>query len=577
MAADPKRHPYYRDWLAFLYEGGEALARANPQDADMLAHYGDDPDVERLLEGIAFFVGKINERQVQNLSQLCQFLFDILFPYYLCPVPATSVVEFRSEQWVDTLPRGTEIGSVPVRGTSCRFRSCFEVDISPLTLDSAHWERTSRGGSLTLYFSKASALERSTQLEKDRLRLHLHGEPRLNDTLYHWFLTQLDGVDFVDESGESLFPGEGVRVKAVGLDEEDALLVFPEGSFAGFRLVQEYFTLAQKFRFIDIEGIWSAQDGLVPPGDSFGVRFHFKLGSSQKLQVNANHFRLGCTPVANHFPHEADPVLRSPSRDRVRLRPAGFHRHLQVYRVLSVQGVSPAGEIAYPVLSELDLNEGNSCSQILRSLSPDNEVVIDVHLTDPDRRLPPDDQTIMADLLCTNGSLPLGLHLGDINRPPEGLRGVTCRNITNVQEPTPVPMGEELRQRLINHLSLTQTDLCTLRGIQQTLELYHLQVLGSEQARRRQELLLDGMLQVDNREFQDRYQGIPVRGRSTTLEVADKTFASEGELFLFGTIINELVALQSPVNWISQFAIRWTKTKKTYTWPKRLARLTLTS
>ena len=569
------RHPYYRDQLSFLREGGAAMARAHPRDADMLADALDDPDVERLLEGIAFFVGKITQKQVQNLSQLCQFLFDILFPHYLCATPATAVVEFAPSQWPERIPRDTAIHSVPVRGTECIFRSAYEVDAGPLTLKSAGWNRTAAGGQLALDFTGSAAQLAHSTPAPDRIRLHLHGDPKNNATLFHWLFTRLDNVELTDWAGAPLPGAPELTLHPMGYTEQEALLPYPLGSFSGFRLLQEYFILPAKFLFFEVRGVWAALAARgEEQGDSFGLRFNLKLDRSRSMTVGTQNVRLGCTPVINLFPHQGDPVMRDPAKAEFRLRPAGQHRHLDIYRVLDLFGHSKNGWTHYPVLSEVDLDRRGPSCQVIRNKTAKDQQDHYLYISDPDGSLPPRHQTLLADLLCSNGHLAAGLQVGDLRCPQAPADTLTCRNITKVTPVAPVPTGEELRQRLVSHLALSQLDLASHRGLYESLRLYNPRALLDEQSRWAHRNILDGLLGVKNKEVTvtEAEELLPVRGRATRLDLGEGAFDSEGDVYLFGCVLNELIALQTPVNWYSEFSIRWTKTKGLYRWPKRLGR-----
>ncbi|MGH7298137.1 MAG: type VI secretion system baseplate subunit TssF, partial [Polyangiaceae bacterium] len=50
---------YFQDELAYLRELGREFSQAYPTLAPLLADRGVDPDVERLLEGVAFLTGRI--------------------------------------------------------------------------------------------------------------------------------------------------------------------------------------------------------------------------------------------------------------------------------------------------------------------------------------------------------------------------------------------------------------------------------------------------------------------------------------------------------------------------------------
>ena len=53
---------YYQDELDYLRELGREFARDNPEIAHALGAPGSDPDVERLLEGVAFLTGRIRQK-----------------------------------------------------------------------------------------------------------------------------------------------------------------------------------------------------------------------------------------------------------------------------------------------------------------------------------------------------------------------------------------------------------------------------------------------------------------------------------------------------------------------------------
>ena len=48
---------YFHDELTYLRSSGRAFAQAFPALAPMLAEHGGDPEVERLLEGLAYLTG----------------------------------------------------------------------------------------------------------------------------------------------------------------------------------------------------------------------------------------------------------------------------------------------------------------------------------------------------------------------------------------------------------------------------------------------------------------------------------------------------------------------------------------
>src|SRR5687767_2550092 len=126
---------YYQDELLYLRELGREFARANPEAAKYLAEPGADPDVERLLEGVAFLTGRVRQKLDDELPELTHALLEALWPHYLRPLPAMTVLRFEAisanQREVVRLPAGVLVDAVPVAGTACRFRTAYPVEIPP--------------------------------------------------------------------------------------------------------------------------------------------------------------------------------------------------------------------------------------------------------------------------------------------------------------------------------------------------------------------------------------------------------------------------------------------------------------
>src|SRR5688572_5458247 len=127
---------YYQGELQYLRELGREYGKAYPESAGMLVERGGDPDVERLLEGFAFLSARIRERAEDAVPEIVLQLADLLLPHYARTLPATSILELSpipgAVRGRQRIARGAEVASVPVDGTSCRFRTTMDVDLLPL-------------------------------------------------------------------------------------------------------------------------------------------------------------------------------------------------------------------------------------------------------------------------------------------------------------------------------------------------------------------------------------------------------------------------------------------------------------
>ena len=98
------------------------------------------------------------------------------------------------------------------------------------------------------------------QLKIDRLRFFLDGESGLINTLYECLLSKLNRIIVRDPT-----PGSKVRpvtlpasaVQAVGFSDKEGMVPYAPRSFAGHRLLMEYFSFPEKFFFVDVTGLES--------------------------------------------------------------------------------------------------------------------------------------------------------------------------------------------------------------------------------------------------------------------------------------------------------------------------------
>ena len=139
---------YYERELSFLRRTGADFAKRYPKIAGRLLlepNKCDDPHVERLLEGFALLAARVHLHLEDDFPEFSDALLGILYPHFTRPIPSMSVAELRldPEQGKITkgfaVPRETELYSRPVGGTPCRFRTCYDTTLWPLSVTSAAW------------------------------------------------------------------------------------------------------------------------------------------------------------------------------------------------------------------------------------------------------------------------------------------------------------------------------------------------------------------------------------------------------------------------------------------------------
>ncbi|MFY9268606.1 MAG: type VI secretion system baseplate subunit TssF [Candidatus Manganitrophaceae bacterium] len=576
---------YYQDELAFLREMGREFARAYPAMAPFLADRGSDPDVERLLEGVAFLTGRIREKLDDEFPEVVHALMTLLWPHYLRPIPSMSMVEFtpisgavRERQ---RIARGTEVASLPVDGTPCRFRTAFDLDLYPLTIEGAGIEILPEGrATLRLRFHLSPGIMLA-QIGLESLRLHLFGEAAY--PLYLLLCRHVAEIrvrSIVQGKGgqQTLLPPD--RIEASGLESDEALLPYPKSSFEGYRLLQEYFTFPEKFLFVTLTGLgpWAA----AAKGEAFEVDVLFGRSPAASLRVSRENVRLYCVPVVNLFAAESDPIRVTHERVDYPIRPALFQpSHAEVYSVDRAVGWrrGSAEEETFPSFFSFDHPLGPEGRRATYYQTRLRKAVVgegtELHasfVNGEQSTVVPPTETVVFHLTCTHRALPEKLRVGDIQVPTDrSPQFVRFRNISKVSPTVRPPLDGDLYWRLLSHLSANQSSLSGAASLREILELYNFPSLYDKEAGRVNERRLEGIVDLQSHPEDLLFRGVPVRGVATTLTMREDHFAGEGDLFLFATVLNEFLSLYVSLNAFSRLTVR-EQQGEVYRWAPRIGR-----
>lgn len=332
---------YYLSELSYLREMGRAFGLANPSVAGLLVERGADPDVERLLEGFAFLAARIRERVDDDVPELVHGLTELLLPHYLRPLPASTIVEFtphlRALRGRSRLAAGAEVASQPIDGTSCVFRTTTDVDLLPVQLTDALLDRSSITAPVLRLYFQTTEQGRAEVLREQGLRLFIHADLSAASVVLLWLLRYCRQVRVRGASGQ----GDGIKlpvnaIQPVGFHRDFKLLPWPRAS-EGYRHLQEYLTLPEKFLFFEVRGL-DAAAGLKE--DRFEIAFHLERPPPLDARIHREMFRLHCAPVVNLFSVPADPILhRTLDREHL-LRASDLPpNHAEIYSVDSVTGL----------------------------------------------------------------------------------------------------------------------------------------------------------------------------------------------------------------------------------------------
>lgn len=579
---------FFQDELNYLRELGTAFAAQNPSLAKLLSEEGDDPDVERLFEGFAFLTGRIRQKLEDEIPEVSHSLIELLWPNYLRPVPAMSILAFTPRLHTlsepTTIKSGAMVQSTEVDGTACLFKTCYDVDVAPIAITDANIQLKTDRTELNLSFGIESGVA-SADLNLDKIRLFLHDDQKIQiaNTLYLCFFRYLKhfsvNVSFLDGTQECYQNLSKHSISPVGFADNENLLPASDNVFSGYRLLQEYFQFQKKFLFLDVNGLKGILEQ--PDIESFSITFSFSKFFVES--VRKENFQLFCTPIVNLFEHDGSPIRVNNQRIEYFLRPETKQQsHFEIFSVDRVEGkvkgrTEPNVYTAYEAFlhHDVELSSINSCFYKLRKAPATITDGVDHFLylhNNNDDEFANKDEIISTRLTCTNRHLASTLQTGQIaydtgNSPDT----VTFKNIVNTTQSLPPPFARKLHWRLISNLAMQYNSLASIDALRLLIKYYDFGAFSNRQKQRSNQQMHEGIESIDTSTYERVIKGIPVSGLKTTLHLRESKFGAKGvigeaNMFIFASVLNHFFSQYARTNSFHILEVIAIESGENYTW-----------
>lgn len=574
---------YFREELAFLREQGQEFTEIHPQLSRFLHGRTMDPDVERLLEGFAFLTARLREKVEDEFPELTHSMINMLWPNYLRPIPSMSILAFTPDKSVSekqVIAKGTKVDSKPVFGTKCHFQTCREVKLYPLGLNDVKAQHTREATTIDLELELQGDINVGSSL-LDSLRFYLGGDKYSSQMLYLWLNHYLDKVS-IDVNGTE-FPLAPGNFKTVGFDSEDALLPYPTNVYEGYRILQEYLSFSEAFHFFDLTGL----DKAIPKSvtGQFTLKLHFAKTLPVDVRVTKENFQLYCTPIINLFEHDADPISLTGRQSEYRVLPSSRKpSHYEVFNIESVSGWQDTTSKGKRIRGtkrvyssfesfqhEVERVRNRTAlyyrARVKESIRGDGfETFISFVRSDETTSFDVD-EAVSIKLNCTNRLLPLELGVGDICEPTDTSPPfATFANISVPSQSLRPVLDGSLLWTLISNLSLNYLSLLSKDALSSVLRAYDFKALVDRQAERVSRQRLEAIQKIESKPVDKILRGLPVRGLQSTLQINQAGFGSEGDLFLFGTVLSHFFALYASINSFHELNVVNVTNQERYTW-----------
>lgn len=586
MHADEDFLRYYFDELTYLREAGRSFARQHSKVAQRLEmHDGEpaDPHVQRLIESFAFLTARLQRQMNSEFPELSTALLGVLYPQLIQPLPSMAIACFDMGTKIKghtdrfKIPRHTPLFAQDHSGLACRFRTCYETMLWPVTVEYAGLEPIELHGigsgrmvlRINVRAHRHDLLKQSEFLPS--LRFFLDGHPDLTGTLYEMLFGHVSEAyvawgagtdDYRNRNKVPLGPG---ALREVGFEKDEDVLPYPPNALPAFRLVQEYFNLPRKFLFFDVDGLSKrllVDEKMRSESDSLDLLFVLDEMRRPEPPVHADNFRIGCTPIVNLFQKTSEPIRVDHLTTEYRL--IGDLRREAITEVHSILAVTASSNPAEPSTQYQSFysfrhsagSEPRAFWLARRARAERADLRgTDTYLSFVDLDFnpkQPSDRTVFAQTLCTNRLLATQL--------PD-------RAELNIEDTTPVlriyclgrptapvypPLSGSSLWRLISSLSLNPVSLQSEQGVEALREVLRLYSFAHSTAVEQE---LEGICQMQVRKVlrhfgSDAWRGFR-RGTEFTFTFDPMKFKG-GSALLMGSVLRRFLSMYASVNTFTQ-------------------------
>ncbi|EAQ03148.1 hypothetical protein OB2597_13428 [Pseudooceanicola batsensis HTCC2597] len=596
---DTRLLKHYEGELAFMRDMGAEFARSYPKVAARLGMDGTevvDPYVERLLEGVAFLSARVQLELELQYPNLTSHLLEIVYPHYLAPIPSMMITAFEPDMENAALTDGfvikrhTELRSALGTDdhTPCIFRTASDVTLWPVTVSEAEYidgrgELAAAGiardvearAAIRLRLSRAGDLPIS-ELSLDNLVVFLNGQEGKNWLLHELLCTQVTGVvgRSTDRRADWVAHLANGRVVPRGFDPDEALLPTPRQSFDGYRLLQEYFAMPERYHFVDVQGLSMALGRATGP--DVDIYILLREGDPDVASgVTPEAFTLNAVPAVNLFEKRCDRVhvTASDVEQHVvadRTAPLDF----EIYSLNSVTGISASGEndTAFrPFYSADDLTAAGenhpafyTQSRKMRQRAEKERLKgvrtsylgseLYLSLVEPSQApYSADLDQLAVTAMVTNRDLPLLLPTGsrDVFHLQDGGPVLHVTTPVSPTRPRPSLAQGDTAWRLISHLSLNYLSIADGSGSDGAAAMRELIGIYAPEGNRVLEKQLEGLVGVSTRpivrRMADGVMSTAVRGLEISVTF-DESFFEGTNAYLLAAVLERFMRRYVTIN-----------------------------
>jgi len=558
---------YFQNELGKLQDLAKEFSSEHPAVAPLLNAHNADPDAQRLLEGVAFLTALLNQKLDNEFPEVIHALMNILFPHYLKPIPALSIVEFTpkpSLREIIKIPKGTIIKSTPIDDVACSFSTTSDLNMYPMKLNTIEYTANEQS---RLVLNLEVVNNNIASLNVEALDFYLNDTYNEAANLFMLLSHYLEKITVEFDDKKISLNKDSLKCK--GFDRKNALFHYQKNTLSSYMILQEYFLLPQTFFFFQLENLTQLKN--YPNIVNFKIAFDFKTSPIFLSSPSNETIKLFCTPLSNLFKEEAEPITITHYKEFLQVRPP--LRYSDTYQVYDVDKVSGyiQGEVKqkeyFPFESfekdELDKN----IYQVHRKISivtGKEELYLSLHYNDKDEIKK---ETLSINISCTNGKLPERLQLGEISKGSDNSPELaTFKNIIPCTIQIESPINENSLWQFISHLSINLLTLADLKTFKEMLTLYIFENNRDKSRVAKNKKRIDAIEDFEVYPIDMVSRGYLLKGHKVVMGIRQDYFASLGDLYLFCSVILQFLGSYASLNTFVELEVKEKITGESFTW-----------
>lgn len=345
---------YYKEEISALREEGESFAHRFPDVAKKInfsRSESSDPQMERLLESVAFLAARIRVQNDFLMGDVAKILLECIYRDAIECIPALGMIQFvisddsAQSFGITKIPRGENILiKNSVGDADYTFMTTCDSEIIPANIESIECvDGEDIGITEGKYIHiKLGWIGDSSVSKKSKLRLFLTGPNRY--AIWDRMMCAESDV-YLYENEQKL--GVAGKVSPVGFSNDESIFA-ESNAYPGYRALMEYLVFSEKFVGVDVNINSDYEEFLdvyIPIGESV-------------VKFNKADFLINTVPIVNFYYTSSEPMFFDQRVTEQMLVPnSGSYGSEHICRIQEVHKIGRSGHGTEFIPSYFDSNK----------------------------------------------------------------------------------------------------------------------------------------------------------------------------------------------------------------------------